>query len=56
MCWRFLINETAKALAKEKSENRADDMMDTNEDESDSLPSGMKRRRSESSDIGISTS
>jgi len=56
VCWRFLINETAKALAKEKSENRADDMMDTNEDESDSLPSGMKRRRSESSDIGISTS
>ena len=56
VCWRFLINETAKALAKEKSENRADDMMETNEDESDSLPSGMKRRRSESSDIGISTS
>ena len=40
VCWRFLINETAKALNKEADSK---DMMDTTDDESD-----RKRRRSDS--------
>lgn len=44
VCWRFLINETAKAMAKDlKSSSDANDGMDM-----DILPGGMKRRRSES--------
>ena len=55
ICWRFLINETAKAVAKELKPNSETDVgMDTNDDESDSLSSGIKRRRSESAEVGIS--
>jgi hypothetical protein len=57
VCWRFLINETAKAMAKDlKSRSNTDEAMDTNDDESDILPSGMKRRRSESADTANSSS
>ena len=47
VCWRFLINETAKAVSKEQKSKV--DGMDTSNDEVDGLPSG-KRRRSESAD------
>jgi len=57
VCWRFLINETAKAMAKDlKSRSSADEAMDTNDDEIDSLSSGTKRPRSESADIPNSSS
>ena len=52
VCWRFLINETAKAMNK-ASKPEVDDGMEMNEDDIDSLPSAMKRRRSESPDTGI---
>ncbi len=47
VCWRFLINETAKALNKEVNSK---DMMDTTDDESD-----RKRPRSESGDTDVSS-
>ncbi|VEU36572.1 unnamed protein product [Pseudo-nitzschia multistriata] len=55
VCWRFLINETAKAMAKEpKLCGDGDDVMDTNDNENDidTMPSGSKRRRSNSNETG----
>eukprot|EP00536_Pseudo-nitzschia_multiseries_P000059 jgi/Psemu1/321429/estExt_fgenesh1_pg.C_20043 len=57
VCWRFLINETAKAMAKEsKSHGDVYDGMNTNDDDINSVSSGIKRRRAESSDSGVSSS
>ena len=44
VCWRFLINETAKAMAKELDMNISDDEITNGS-------SGSKRRRSDSSDV-----
>jgi len=44
VCWRFLINETAKAMAKESDMNISDDEITNGS-------SGSKRRRSDSSDV-----
>lgn len=52
VCWRFLINETAKAMNQSKAGDK-DAEMETKEDDTDSLPSGMKRRRSESPDADL---
>jgi len=51
VCWRFLINETAKAMAVTKNANSGIDLSDNNNannDEIESVPSGSKRRRSDS--------
>jgi len=56
VCWRFLINETAKSMTKALKDNsETDDGMATVDDESDGLPSGSKRRRSESNSTGNSS-
>uniref|UniRef100_A0A7S4AAQ7 Uncharacterized protein n=1 Tax=Pseudo-nitzschia australis TaxID=44445 RepID=A0A7S4AAQ7_9STRA len=55
VCWRFLINETAKAMAKESQPSDTDGVMDTNDDEIDNVPSGSKRPRAESNDTGVSS-
>eukprot|EP00535_Pseudo-nitzschia_heimii_P012412 CAMPEP_0197198710 /NCGR_PEP_ID=MMETSP1423-20130617/33509_1 /TAXON_ID=476441 /ORGANISM="Pseudo-nitzschia heimii, Strain UNC1101" /LENGTH=1031 /DNA_ID=CAMNT_0042652545 /DNA_START=1648 /DNA_END=4743 /DNA_ORIENTATION=- len=57
ICWRFLINETAKTVAKEFKPNSERDVgIETNDDETDSLANGNKRRRSESAEKGLSSS
>lgn len=51
VCWRFLINETAKAMAKE-SKYSSDSNSSMSNDEIESVTSGSKRPRLNSSDDG----